>query len=1493
MNDDDAEPKLAAPDAEDDPAGHDGARSEAFPTVAIGSSAGGLRALQELFNALPPDLGAAFVVVSHLDPSHPSELVSILRRRTPMPVNEVGESMPLEPNRVYVIAPDRQLRIDGREIATAPFDEPRGLRAPIDMFFRSLAAQHGDGLAVILSGSGSDGSLGIRAVKEAGGVVLVQDPDEAEYGSMPRSAIATGCADLVLPVADLARKLAEFIDRKQRLNLEQNREGAQDVVRRILSYLRARTQHDFSNYKRPTIVRRLMRRMQINRRDSLEDYFAYLRDNVEEARALFDDLLISVTTFFRDNSAFVALAEHVIPELFERQDGGESIRVWVAGCATGEEAYSIAILLLEEAARRETLPDIQIFATDLDASALTTAREGRYPAVIEADVSEQRLKRFFSREGDNYRIKKEARGLIVFAAHSVLKDPPFSRLDLVSCRNLLIYLQRDVQNQLLATLHYALKPGGYLFLGSVETVDARPSLFRIVDRKARIFQAVEGKSERLALSPRPPLIPAFAAPRVGRAASPPAASGAAVRHGRALGEMAPPTVLVDADYRLLNLSETAGRYLMMRAGPPSQDLTQIVRPELRLDVGAALRRAFEKGEPTLSGPIPVRFNGAPHDVILNVRPVTRGRASGEALVMFIEGASTLGAPGGIDSAAPTDAMISDLREDLTLAQDQLRSSRQDHEATNEELRAANEELQSINEEYRSTSEELETSKEELQSMNEELQTLNAELKAKLDDATHANSDLQNLIAATEGGTLFLDSQLRIRRFTPRITDLFNIAPGDEGRLITDFTHKLKYDSLVEDVRTVLRDLAPIEREIENSGNDWRLMRIRPYRTVDDRIEGAVLTFVDVTPVHRAQGALRDSDQRFQTLVLATSDVLFQMSPDWAEMRQLDGRGFLRDSPSTFTAWLSQYVPTEDQPLVTRAVNEAIRTKSVFQIEHRVRHSNGTVSWTSSRAVPLSNERGEILGWFAAASDVTARKEAETRVAESEARYRAIVDSAASSIIVIDDAGIIQSANPAANMMFGFEPSELVGANVTILMSPEQARDHDEHFAARKRIGVSKAIGASLEVVGRRKDGSHFEAELTVAEWRDQHGRRLFGGLITSLAERKRVEAALVGARRMEAVGRLSAAIAHDFNNLLTVIIGNLELIGERVSDEGLRPLLRPALQAAEAGAAFNRRLLSLSGRRRLSITPFAVNDRIRGFAKLIEAALGSTIALKLDLADNLWLCVADPCEFDNALLNLAMNSRDALPHGGEVAITTRNAAIEAAEGREDAHPVDYVRLSVIDNGEGMTPEVLRRAQEPFFSTKAEGKGVGLGLSGVRTFVERAGGFLAIESREGMGTTVSLHLPRAPAEARPPHEAGAEDEARLGDGEIVLVVEDDEAVREVMLKRVEALGYVVESARCGEEAIEILKSGPRVDVILSDVLMPDVSGHDIRRWVRANKPAVKIVLMTGFSPETARADRDGLDAPILFKPFTREQLSTALADALGKTGRTTDPAPGPT
>jgi two-component system CheB/CheR fusion protein len=850
--------------------------AERFPTVGIGASAGGVRALQEFFESLPETVEAAFVVVVHLDPEHQSELPAILSARTHMPVTQVTGRIKLQPRHVYVIPPNRQLTIVDQHLSIAEFDEPHWRRAPIDLFFRSLAAQKGDDFAVILSGAGSDGALGIKKLKEAGGFILVQRPDEAEYSSMPRNAIATGLADFILPVRDIATRLPELFATRSQVSSEPLAETDHETIQRILSHLQVRTGHDFSKYKKSTIRRRIARRMQVRRASTLGEYLVALRDNPEEAQALFADLLISVTTFFRDAGAFKKLVEQVVPMLFEDKSAVDVIRVWVPGCATGEEAYSLAMLLIEEAERRDIRPEIQVFASDIDATALASAREGRYPLAVEADLTEDRLRRFFSREADHYRVKRELRDMVLFARHSLLKDPPFSRLDLISCRNLLIYLDRDLQQQVCVTFHFALRPNGYLFLGSSESADASVGLFRIVDHEASIYQRLPTASNgarvvhalaAIGASPEPLPVrpsPAFRAP------------SEAASHRETLERMAPPSILVDESYRVVHLSETAGRYLQPAGGTLSNDVTELAREELHFDLRAALHRAFSRGEPSLSAPIAVRFNGAQRRVYFQVRTASDDpHAPRLALVFFFEGEASKESEKGVDDieGRPADEKIRELQQEVQFTQSQLRTLRQEYEGVNEELRAANEELQSINEEYRSTAEELETSKEELQSVNEELQTVNSELKSKLESVSRAHSDIQNLMAATDVGILFLDTQLRIKRFTPRIADLLNIAVGDEGRSITDFTHSLDYDGLADDARTVLRHLASSEREVRSRSGNWYLMRVRPYRTVENKIDGAVVTFVDISERRRSEDALRSSEARMRAVIDGVADAI--------------------------------------------------------------------------------------------------------------------------------------------------------------------------------------------------------------------------------------------------------------------------------------------------------------------------------------------------------------------------------------------------------------------------------------------------------------------------------------------------------------------------------------------------------------------------------------------------------------------------------------------
>ena len=963
----------------------------AVPVAAIGASAGGVEALVELFGALPADTGFAFVVIVHLDPGRDSELVPILARAGALDVREASGDDELVPNGVLVIPPGRALSIADGRLVTEPFDAPRGRRLPIDTFFRSFAAQVGDGVAVVLSGDGADGASGVRDVKEAGGLVLVQEPPEAAFDAMPRATIATGTADLVLPLAELAARLGDIARSKrqlrERLEAAPDADGgtADAALKHILEFVHGRTGQDFGRYKRATVIRRVARRMQITRQETFETYLAFLREHAGEAQALFDDLLISVTAFFRDPDAWQALAERVVPALFDERAPDEPVRVWVPGCASGEEAYTLAMLLIEEAERRERWPEVQVFASDLDEAALATAREGRYARAIAADVDEARLERFFVRDGEGYRVGKALRDCVLFTSHSLLRDPPFIRLDLISCRNLLIYLERDLQGQVFGIFRYALKPDGKLFLGSAESAD--PDHFVTLDKRQRLYR-LRATSVPL---PLPDLVASGPRPRMfdlsGLRTS---GSGPRAATHDELESLAPPSALVDARGAILRLHEGAGRYLQPPDGTPTRELAVSVRPALRAPLRAALGRALEDGEGSLSGPIAVALDGGAREVSLWVRPrVAEGRDT-RALVVFVESeGSRPGEPAAGDGGADDseDGRERRLREELSFAERRLQESGEARESAAEEVRAIGEELQSVHEEYRSTAEELETGKEELQSINEELNTVNAELKRKLDEVSRARDDLENLMAATEIGTLFLDRGLAIQRFTPVVGELFNVAPGDLGRPIGDFTHHLDYDTLVADARTAIASLVSVEREARHADGRGFAVRLRPYRTADDRIDGVVVTFVDVTARQSTERALRDSEARLNAVLAAGPAVPFAADADGRMSYVGPGirehAGIEPEAVQGSALWETLLHP-DDRAHAEAAWIEARRSGTPYEARHRLGGDGGS-RWVITRARAVLDEDGGAHEWLGVITDVDELTRAERALREADAR----------------------------------------------------------------------------------------------------------------------------------------------------------------------------------------------------------------------------------------------------------------------------------------------------------------------------------------------------------------------------------------------------------------------------------------------------------------------------------------------------------------------------
>ena len=846
-----------------------------FLIVGLGASAGGIQALKDFFANVANDTDIAYVVILHMSPEHESRLAEVLQTTSRIPVTQVKQRVKVVPNHVYVIPPNQNLAMTDGHLKLTDMIGIEERRSPVDLFFRTLAETNDSrAVSVILSGTGSNGSMGLKRIKEHGGVAFVQDPNEAQYRDMPRNAIATGLVDYVLPVAEIPEKILSYKQHRGTIQIPEPPETLgtdEQALRDIFTQLRMRTGHDFSNYKRATMLRRIERRVGIKELSGLPQYARFLRENRGEAQALMKDLLISVTNFFRDPASIEALAKNVLPALVERKREGDHIRVWIAGCATGEEAYTIAILLNESLESVVTPQQIQIFATDLDAEAIAIAREGYYSEAEVADVSPERLRRFFVKEHDGYRIRRELRETILFAVHNVIKDPPFSHLDFVSCRNLLIYLNRAAQARVLEVVHFALNPGGHLFLGASESIEGSLDLFSTVDKEHHIYQGRPVPTRVTLPIPEVTFKPSILAP-IGK--EPSAQEVRAIErlsyvdlHQRLLEEFAPPSVVVNEEYDIVHLSEHAGEFLEIRGGGPTNNLLRLIRPELRLDVRTALHQALQKGAAVQTRAMDVSTTRGTKRVNILVRPLLRegDPNHGFILVVFQE-KTKKDAEATPIVTLPVEPIARQLEDELMNAKSQLRATVEQYEVQQEELRASNEELQAMNEELRSAAEELETGKEELQSVNEELTTVNQELRIKIEELSQANNDFTNLMNSTEIGTIFLDRGLRVKQFTSRAVDVFNLIPADRGRPLADITHKLNYDQLLEDVQNVLETLHKFQREVETVDNRWYLLRILPYRTSEDRIEGVVITFVNVTASRIAKRDLESARKQLEASV---------------------------------------------------------------------------------------------------------------------------------------------------------------------------------------------------------------------------------------------------------------------------------------------------------------------------------------------------------------------------------------------------------------------------------------------------------------------------------------------------------------------------------------------------------------------------------------------------------------------------------------------------
>ncbi len=1368
-----------------------GGRSKPLVVVGIGASAGGLEALETLFSHVPADSGMAFVLVQHLSPHRPSIMAELLTRHAKIPVLEAADGARVEPNHVYAMAPNTSLTIHGGILRVMTPAEPTILRGPIDTFFRSLAEdQAGRAVCVVLSGAGSDGTLGLKAIKEHGGITVAQAPVSAKYDSMPLSAIATGLVDHILPVEEIAAKLVEHANYVTRLADANSswtlHAQVSDLLPDICAILHRVTGHDFSRYKQSTLGRRIERRLQVHHMDSVGPYVTLLQQDRQEAELLFKDLLIGVTQFFRDPEAFAALEQLVIPRLFEnRGREGPPVRVWVAGCASGEEAYSVTILLQEARSRLDLPPEVQVFATDLDEGAIEFARQGRYPPSTVEHVSQERRERYFIRQGDAYQVTKQIRDMCVFSVHDLVRDPPFSSLDLISCRNLLIYLEAELQKRLIPLFHYALRPGGWLFLGASEGMAGSPELFTTVDKKHRVFLS---KSAVL----RPPV--AFPLTGVGQAPDRVAAPVLRRRDhviesvGHAierimLEEHLPPCVVVNERAEIVYSIGETGLFLQQPTGAATLNIVDQARKGIRLSLRMAVRQAIKTGEVVVREDLAVKTPAGAQRVDVIVRPLPEAHQNHSVFAVIFK--PSVRKSGERDRTAPPladDTAIQALESELQSTRGELQSTLEELEASNEELKSSNEELLSINEEMQSANEELQTSKEEMQSINEELATVNAELNRKVEQLDSANADLQNLFRSTDIATLFLDRELRIKRFTPAATAIFHLIDGDIGRPIHDFGPRFAEGDFVADMRETLRTLATRERQIflPETGRAY-LLRILPSRTLDNVIDGVVVTFVDITAMKKAAQLVAASEETARAqaaslrAVLDATPAIIWISHD-RESRHISGNRtayeFLRTAPD---AELSKTGPAPEKLAHFR----------VFKDGAELAGDDLPIQHVSLSGQPLFGD----------------------------------------SIDVVFTDGSVRS---------------LLGNVVPVL---------DAHGRP------TGAVAAFLDVTDRKRGEEDLKAARQAAE-----------------------QAQAAAEAASHAKDQFIAVLSHELRTPLTPVLAAASALGRSNPPPDVREHLEMIQRNVELEARLIDDLLDVA---RIERGQYALSKRTVELCKIlrdaIEVCAPEMAAQKLDLSADIpegpQVMEGDPARLEQVFWNLLNNAIKFTPSGGRISVRCR---------REGGDGV----VEVADTGRGIAPDVLPHLLHAFQrgDRPPGGKigGLGLGLSISKAIVElHGGGLSAYSDGVGKGATFVVRLPlSAGAEVGEPGglPSSAPPETDRTRRQRILLVEDHEDTARLLRRLLEARGHEVDVASDIATALT-LSGAKRFDLLVSDLGLPDGSGLDLMRGLRARGLKLPGIALSGYGRQEDIAEsRSAGFVAHLTKPVDMPRLEEAIAAA---------------
>ncbi len=1318
-----------------------------FLIVGIGASAGGIQAMQEFFSHVPADSDMAYVVILHLSPDHDSRLAEVLQGITPIAVTQVTEKVHVLPNHVYVVSPNRHLTMEDGCIIVSPNTQTEERRAPVDIFFRTLAEQHSErAVAVILSGTGANGSMGLKRVKEKGGAVFVQNPREAEYSDMPRNAIATELTDEILNVAEIPAKIIRYKKSIGSVIIpvlqEDLQENQQAALREIFTLLRVRTNHDFSNYKRATVLRRIERRINVQQLDSLSAYVNLMRDTPEETQALLKDLLISVTNFFRDKESFIYLEKIIIPRILANRTSSNPVRIWIAGCATGEEAYSLAMLFYEKFDGIKEAPPIQIFASDIDEAAITKAREGFYTLNDAADVSLERLRRFFTVEPGGYRIRKELREMILFANHNVIKDPPFSHIDIITCRNMLIYLNQTAQNRVMETFHFALNPGCFLFLGSSESIDGANDLYLTLSKEYHVFQSREATT-------RPLPIPENSMPSAFKVKLPNQQDVTSVKatqeqesralerislgdlHQRLLEQYAPPSLIVNENGDILHLSESAGNFLQVTGGTPSNNILKLIKPEVRLELRTALYQAKQQQTNIEVKNLPVIINGETRVINLHVRPVLHANdtARGFMLVIFEPSQDKPGKDALEIQPGKSEPFTLQLEEEITGLKTQLRSSNEQFEIQTEELKASNEELQAMNEELRSAAEELETSKEELQSINEELITVNQELKVKIEELSQSNNDFLNLINSTSIGTIFLDKYFRVKLFTPAVREIFNLIPADIGRPLTDITNKLDYAGILQDAEDVLKKLQTIEREVAVKENLTYLMQLSPYRTSEDLINGVVISFVNITRLKHAEEEMRKSEERLRITVDSAFDyaIINTNKQGLIESWNSGAERIFNYKANEIIGKSAHIVFTnEDQNAgIPEEEMKTAREKGVAIDERWHQRKDGSLFYMSGIMRPIYNP--ELIGYVKVARDMTEQKKAEENLKIFEERYRIALQSADIGTWDWNVAEDKITLNEKHYTLLGLEPDNEQKNLAYFLrfIHKDDVERLQKDWQKQKR--GSKIYHHEFRII-RADDGQ--------VRWMNGYGKIVategekvlrMVGVIFDITERKKLE--------QQKEDFISIA-SHELKTPVTSIKAYTELLHDMFNEaddvESANLMEKLDVQVDRLIELINA-LLDTSkideGELILNPEEFDLNKLVK---ERVEDLQRLSSAHRLIISTNKETFItADRERIGQVLTNFISNAIKYSPNGGDVTITWKQNK-------------DTTEISVSDEGIGISEEVQQKVFDRFFRVKnaqlQNYPGMGLGLYITANIIYRHGGKIWVKSTPGKGSVFYFSLP---------------------------------------------------------------------------------------------------------------------------------------------------------